>query len=160
MKPFPLSLTLAFLTFVIDQVHKWWMIHVYKIADKDQVNILPFFDLILVWNRGISYGMFQMDSDLGRYFLFAFKFIAGIGLLVWGFKNTSRLQAVAIGLVAGGAFANAVDRIHYGAVADFFLFKIPQWDFYWYVFNIADVAIVFGVILLLYHSYTEEKQTP
>jgi signal peptidase II len=150
-------LTLA-LTFFIDQLHKYYMLFVYHITDKGVVTITPFFDLVMVWNKGISYGLFQQDSAYGQYALAAFKIIAGIALTIWMFRVKSKFEAHAIALIAGGAFANAADRLLYGAVADFF--SLHAFGFYWYVFNLADVAIVAGVIMLFYHSYKYPTKTP
>lgn len=146
----PFGLGIAALTLLADQAHKAWMLHVYGIGAKGTVTITPFFDLVLVWNKGISYGLLPQDSALGRLGLIAFAFAAGLALTVWLARVTSKLTAAAIGLIIGGAIGNAIDRIAYGAVADFFAFH--AFGFQWYVFNIADVAIVAGVIGLLYDS--------
>jgi signal peptidase II len=145
-----LGLTLAALTVLADQAHKAWMLYVYDIGAKGTVTLTPFFDLVLVWNPGISYGLFPQDSALGRVGLILFAFVASLALIVWLARVTSRLTAFAIGLIIGGAIGNAIDRIAYGAVADFFAFH--AFGFEWYVFNIADVAIVAGVVGLLYES--------
>lgn len=146
----PLGLTLAALTVLADQAHKAWMLYVYDIGAKGTVTLTPFFDLVLVWNPGISYGLFPQDSALGRVGLILFACVASLALIVWLARVTSKLTACAIGLIIGGAIGNAIDRIAYGAVADFFAFH--AFGFEWYVFNIADVAIVAGVIGLLYES--------
>jgi signal peptidase II len=146
----PFGLGIAALTLLADQAHKAWMLHVYDIGAKGTVTIAPFFDLVLVWNKGISYGLLPQDSALGRLGLIAFALAASLALTIWLARATSRLTAAAIGLIIGGAIGNAIDRIAYGAVADFFAFH--AFGFQWYVFNIADVAIVAGVIGLLYDS--------
>ena len=87
-------------------------------------------------------------TELGRWGLILFAFAAAIALIVWLARTTSPLAAAAIGLIIGGAIGNAVDRILYGAVADFF--SLHAFGFEWYVFNIADTAIVAGVVGLLY----------
>ncbi|MGH6865816.1 MAG: signal peptidase II [Methyloceanibacter sp.] len=146
----PLGISLASLVILADQVHKAWMLYVYDIGAKDIVTITPFFDLVLVWNRGISYGLLPQDSALGRWGLILFAFAASLALTVWLARTTSRIAAAGVGLIIGGAIGNAIDRIAYGAVADFFSFHAFGLD--WYVFNIADVAIVAGVVGLLYDS--------
>jgi signal peptidase II len=146
----PLGLAVAAITLVADQANKTWMLHVYDIGAKGKVTLTPFFDVVLLWNKGISYGLLPQDSPLGRLGLIGFAFVASLALTVWLARITSPLTAVAIGLIMGGAIGNAIDRAVYGAVADFFAFH--AFGFEWYVFNIADVAIVAGVIGLLYDS--------
>ena len=146
----PLGLGIAGLTVVADQAHKTWMLYVYDIGAKGPVAITSFFDLVLVWNRGISYGLLPQQDPLGRWGLILFAFGASLALAVWLARLESRLGAASIGLIIGGAVANAIDRIAYGAVADFF--SLHAFGFQWYVFNIADTAIVAGVVGLLYDS--------
>ena len=146
----PLGLAVALVTLLLDQGNKAWMLYVYDIGAKQKVTVTPFFDLVLVWNKGVSYGLLPQDTAAGRYGLVAFAGLASLAFIVWLARITTPLAAVAIGLIVGGAVGNAIDRAVYGAVADFFAFEIFGFD--WYVFNIADVAIVAGVIGLLYDS--------
>ena len=146
----PLGLSIAALVVLADQAHKAWMLYVYDIGAKGAVALAPFFDLVLVWNQGISYGLLPQESAIGRWGLILFAFGASLALAVWLARLTSPLAAAAIGLIIGGAVGNAIDRIVYGAVADFFSFR--AFGFEWYVFNIADTAIVAGVVGLLYES--------
>jgi len=146
----PLGLGVAGLTLIADQADKAWMLYVYDIGAKGTVRLAPFFDLILVWNQGVSYGLFPQESGLGRWVLILFALTSALALLVWLARITSPLAAVCVGLIIGGAVGNAIDRILYGAVADFFSFH--AFGFEWYVFNVADTAIVAGVIGLLYES--------
>ena len=144
----PLGLGVAALTLILDQAHKAWMLYVYDIAAKGTVTVAPFLDLVLVWNQGVSYGMLQQQTELGRWGLILFAVATSIALAVWLARATSKLVAVGIGLIIGGAVGNAIDRMLYGAVADFFSFH--AFGFEWYIFNIADTAIVAGVVGLLY----------
>jgi signal peptidase II len=146
----PLGLGIAALTLLIDQAHKAWMLYVYDIGAKGTVTLAPFFDLVLVWNQGISYGLLPQESTAGRWGLILFALGASVALAVWLARLESRLAAASIGLIIGGAIANAIDRIVYGAVADFFSFH--AFGFQWYIFNIADTAIVAGVVGLLYDT--------
>ena len=146
----PLGLGIAALVLLADQAHKTWMLYVYDIGAKGTVTLAPFFDLVLVWNQGVSYGLLAQRTELGRWGLILFAFAAAVALIVWLARTTSSLAAAAIGLIIGGAVGNAVDRILYGAVADFF--SLHAFGFEWYVFNIADTAIVAGVMGLLYES--------
>lgn len=143
-----LGLTIAAVVFAADQALKYWIVQVYDLAAQGRVPVLPFMDLVMVWNRGISYGLFQQEGLIGRLVLLAISVLA-CGLLVWWLRQPgTRLQAWALGLILGGAAGNAVDRLVYGAVADFVLLHAGSFE--WYVFNIADAAIVVGVALLLY----------
>jgi signal peptidase II len=146
----PLGLGVGAATALVDQANKAWMLYVYDIAARGIVRIASFFDLVLVWNRGISYGLFPQESGLGRLGLILFAFGASAGLAAWLARVDTKLTAVSIGLIIGGAIGNAIDRILYGAVADFF--SLHAFGFQWYVFNIADAAIVAGVAGLLYDS--------
>lgn len=145
-----LGLIVAAVALVIDQAHKWWMLNVYNIEAKGEVAITPFFDLVMIWNPGISYGLFPQGSAGGRMVLIAIAAAAVAGLTIWLAHVRSAIGAAGIGLVIGGAIGNAIDRAVYGAVADFFSFH--AFGFNWYVFNIADAAIVAGVVGLLYES--------
>lgn len=143
----PLVLGLAGLVFAIDQLHKWWMLNVYGIIEKSPVRITSFFDLVMVWNKGVSYGLFTTHT---QEWLIGLSLAITAVLWVWACGTRQVFSAAAIALVIGGALANALDRALRGAVADFFHFHYQ--DFSWYVFNLADVAIVAGVLLLLYDS--------
>lgn len=149
------GLIAAVVTGVADQALKLWLLFVFDLANRGIVHLTPFVDLVLTWNRGISYGLFQQDGDLGRYVLLALVLAAVIALWIWLAHAESRLTAVAIGLIIGGAVGNAIDRLHWPGVMDFVLFHIttPTFRFTWYVFNLADAAIVAGVIGLLYESF-------
>jgi signal peptidase II len=143
----PLVMALAALVFGLDQTHKWWMINVYGIAAREPVTVAPFLELVIVWNRGVSYGLFTSHT---QELLIAMGLVITLGLWVWACRMDKALGASAVALVIGGALANVLDRIIRGAVADFFHFHYG--NFSWYVFNLADVAIVAGVALLLYES--------
>jgi len=152
-----LGLTVAVVTFVLDQAHKVWMLDVYAIAGRGRVAVAPFLDLVYVKNIGISYSLFDQDSYGGQVLLAAFGVLAACALWVWLSRGaTNRLMAVSLGLIVGGALGNALDRVRLGGVADFF--SLHAFGFYWYVFNIADVAIVAGVIGLLYDSFLGSRK--
>ena len=145
-------LIVALVGLVLDQGSKLWLVHGFDLQGNGPVRLLPVLDIVLVWNRGISYGLFQQNSDLGRWILAVLTIAVTIGLWVWSTRCTSRLVALALALVIGGALGNGVDRVFYGAVVDFVHFHVGT--FSWYVFNLADVWIVAGVIGLLYDSFT------
>ncbi len=147
-----LGLIVFLITVVLDQAHKWWMLEVYQIAERGRVTVTPFLDLVFVKNIGISYSMFDQESFAGQIMLALFGVVATLALWVWLARGaTGRLLAVSLGLIMGGAIGNAIDRVTIGGVADFF--SLHAFGYYWYVFNIADVAIVAGVAGLLYDSF-------
>lgn len=114
------------------------------------IHVLPFFNLVMMWNPGISYSLFPAHSLLGVATLALFSAVAVTALGWWLWHSDRRPLAVGLGLVVGGAIGNLIDRLIYGAVADFFHFHAFGYD--WYVFNVADAAITFGVIALLYDA--------
>ena len=153
----PLSafgLALALVTLLVDQAVKLWLLQVFDLAGRGEVSVIPFVDLVLTWNTGISYGLFPQNGPVGPWLLLAFKAAAVVLLWVWLARSPSRLTAAALGLIIGGAIGNAVDRLHWPGVLDFLLLhgEAAGWSFRWYVFNVADVAIVAGVLGLLYDS--------
>ncbi|WP_346907897.1 signal peptidase II [uncultured Roseibium sp.] len=141
-------LAIAFAGLLLDQASKLWLLHGFGLAGRGPVQLLPVLDLTLVWNRGISYGLFQQDSEVGRWVLAVATLIAAIGLWIWSVRAGHRFLALALALVISGAIGNGIDRLLYGAVVDFIHFHVG--DFSWYVFNFADVWIVAGVCGLLY----------
>lgn len=136
--------------FIADQLSKWAMLHVLALEMVGPREITPFLELRLVWNPGISYGLLPQDDTTGRWLLVAFTVIASTLVLHWLYQARSRLLAISLGLILGGALGNLVDRVAYGAVVDFVHFH--HGDFSWYVFNVADAAIVLGVIGLIVDS--------
>jgi signal peptidase II len=149
------GLIVAVITLVLDQASKFWLLHVLDIARRGAVRVTPFFDLVLAWNTGISYGWFQNEDATGQAILVAVKAVAVIALAIWMARSRTAMATIALGLIIGGAIGNAIDRFTYGAVVDFALFhvQIAGKPFNWYVFNLADVAIVAGVMALLYDSF-------
>jgi signal peptidase II len=149
------GLAIAVITAVVDQASKFWLLDVFNLEDRVRVVVTPFLDLVVIWNTGISYGLFQEQGLSALWALLAFKAVAVILLWVWLARSTSRLTAAALGLIIGGAVGNAIDRLHWPGVMDFVLLHIDtaQWRFNWYVFNLADAAIVVGVLVLLYASF-------
>lgn len=153
----PLSapgLAVAAITCAIDQASKFWLLFVFDLDSRPRLAVTPFLDLLLTWNTGISYGLFPQQGPIGQWALLAFKAAAVALLWVWLARAPSRLTAAALGLIIGGALGNAIDRLHWPGVLDFVLLHVEtaSWTFRWYVFNLADVAIVAGVVGLLYES--------
>jgi signal peptidase II len=143
----------------LDQATKLWLLFGFKLAAKGVVALTPFLDLALTWNKGISYGLFQQEGPLGQWALLLVKIVAVALLWLWMARAGSRLAALSLGLIIGGAAGNAIDRVAYGAVVDFVHLHVTTatWNFSWYVFNLADVAIVVGVAGLLYDSLVGDR---
>jgi signal peptidase II len=112
----------------------------------------------MVWNPGISYGLFPASSRWGTAILVIFSVGAVIGLGYWLWGLTSRSLAIGVGFVIGGALGNLIDRLLYGRVADFFHFYAFGYD--WYVFNVADIAITLGAVAIIYEVLKPEHPHP
>jgi signal peptidase II len=149
----PLALALAALTFGFDQTIKWYLLNIVHMEERREITITPFFDIVMAWNHGVSYGLFSTNTQT---FLIIVSILISIVLWIWACRSHRPTTVAAIGLIIGGALANALDRAVHGAVADFFLLHWGNWN--WYIFNPADVAIVAGVGLLLYESLVEKRQ--
>ncbi|MCE9650999.1 MAG: signal peptidase II [Parvibaculum sp.] len=145
-----LGAAVAVLGFGLDRLHKWWSLDILDMPARGKITLTPFFDVVMAWNKGVSYGLFQAETTAGRIGLIVFALAVVTGLGLWLAKAGNRPLAIAIGLVIGGALGNILDRLVYGAVADFFSFH--AFGFYWYIFNVADIWIVLGVGLMLLES--------
>lgn len=152
----PLGAAIAIAALAVDQAVKLWLIYGFDLGARGFYALTRFLDLVLVWNTGISYGLFPQEGPVGRAVLLSLKMAALIVLIVWLVRTHSRLTAASLGLIIGGAIGNGIDRLVFGAVADFFFFHLDQWNFRWYVFNLADVAIVAGVLGILFETLRGE----
>lgn len=155
MTPLGAGIFAAVVTLVADQASKLWLLNVFDLARRGAVRVTPFFDLVLAWNIGISFGWLQNDSQAAQLALMAVKTLSVVALAIWMARSHTLLATIALGLIIGGAIGNGIDRVAYGAVVDFALFHIEIGGntYNWYVFNLADVAIVAGVAGLLYDSF-------
>ncbi len=145
------GLLLAVLVLVLDQASKWAVLEVLRLEEVRHIPLLaagPFgFDLTMVWNRGVTFGLLASDGAAGQAVLgFLALAIAGF-LLRWMSRAETRVTALALGAVVGGAIGNVIDRLRFGGVVDFL--DAHAWGWHWYVFNVADAAIVLGVATLL-----------
>jgi signal peptidase II len=145
----------AIAVLILDQASKVWLLFVFDIAHRGAVRVTAFFDLVLAWNVGISFGWFQNDNQIAQISLMVIKAVAVIVLAIWMARSRTLIATLALGLIIGGAVGNGIDRFAYGAVVDFALFHLQIGGniYNWYVFNLADVAIVAGVAALLYDSF-------
>ena len=168
----------ALAIFVFDQLSKWWVTE-YLIRPKlgeefgisrplglwlmsaperlppVEIPVTSFFNIVMVWNRGISFGIMNQHTDYGQWILIGLALVIVAIFTVWMLKSASRLQSLGIALVIGGALGNVVDRFRFGAVIDFLDFHINNW--HWPAFNVSDSCICIGVFLLILQSFFFEK---
>ncbi|MEQ9681486.1 MAG: signal peptidase II [Rhodospirillales bacterium] len=143
------GLGLAFLVLVLDQISKWWVLT--DLMNPPRViEVLPFANLVLVWNRGVSFGLFNTASDYGPWILSALALAVSAVLAVWLFRGPERMVGWGIGLILGGALGNVIDRLVHGAVVDFV--DLHAGGAHWPAFNVADSAITVGAALLILDS--------
>lgn len=145
-----LGLAIAAAIVAADQASKWWIIAVVMEPPR-LITITPFFDLVMGWNRGISFGLFNDHAEWNRWVLPGLAMVIVAVLLTWLWRETERLTAVALGAIVGGAVGNLIDRfVHDGAVADFI--QVHAGPYYWPAFNLADSAITIGAGMLVWHA--------
>lgn len=130
----------------LDQASKWLMLEI-VLNPPEPITLTPFLNLRLGFNTGVSFGLFRDTLEAWPGLLGLFKFGAGFGLLAWAVFAGHRLERIGLALMAGGAFGNAIDRWRQGAVTDFLDLHWGGW--HWPTFNGADIALTFGVVLML-----------
>lgn len=150
-----LGLPVAALIIALDQATKTWIVHDIM-APPRWIEVTSFFNIVMVWNKGASFGLFSTQSPLTQAVLGGFAIVISIVLAVWMYRARSKWLAVALGLVIGGALGNAIDRAIYGAVADFLDFH--AYGYHWPSFNVADIAISVGVVMLLFDGLLEKRR--
>jgi len=155
-RPFPkkqvLALALICALVIVDQLSKDWIIGLLQDNAFQPIEITSFFRLVMVWNTGVSFGMFGGDGNSTHWLLVLLPGLVALGLAVWMFKAKGWPEILGLAFVIAGALGNLVDRINRGAVADFFDFHAAGWHFW--AFNVADCAISVGVMILLYDAFT------
>ncbi len=139
-------MVLAIVAIALDQATKGWILEDVMIPPR-VIEITSNFNLVLGWNRGVSFGLFNQDSTYGPHILTGVALVIVLGLSIWLWKSTTHWSAWALGLVIGGAIGNVIDRIQYGAVVDFLDFH--AFGYHWPAFNVADTAICIGAGLLI-----------
>lgn len=146
-----IGLPVAVVLLILDQVSKWWILNGIRLPELRNIPLLeagPFgLDLTMVWNRGVTFGLLSGDGPMNHLILALLAAAIAGFLLRWMVRAETRWVAAALGAVVGGAIGNVIDRLRYGAVVDFV--DVHAWDWHWYVFNVADAAIVCGVGVLL-----------
>lgn len=148
-------LGIATVVLILDQVSKWLILAVVMQPPR-RIPVTDFFNLVLTYNTGVSFGLFQGDSPLRPYFLSAIALAIVVGLLIWARRQPPGLLTYGVGGVVGGAIGNVIDRMHQPGVVDFLDFHIAGW--HWPAFNIADSAIVCGVALILVDGLFEGRR--
>ena len=151
---FRLGLPVAAALLLADQASKWWILDGLNLPERGTVPLLalgPFgLDFTMVWNRGVTFGLLSGDGPWHHLVLAVLAAGIAVFLLRWLARAETRIVAIALGAVVGGAIGNVIDRVRFGAVVDFI--DVHGWGWHWYVFNVADAAIVCGVIALVADS--------
>jgi len=150
----------AVLVLAADQASKYWIVNVLDLEHQPlgRVELLPVLNLTMVWNQGVTFGLLHGLGAWGHLVLAAIALVVVAGLCLWLRRADNALAAISIGAIAGGAVGNVIDRLRYGAVVDFIHAHIGQWS--WYVFNVADAAIVCGVAALILESQLLRRPRP
>ncbi|MCV2445900.1 signal peptidase II [Paracoccus sp. DMF] len=140
----------AALVFLLDQALKYLVVHVMQLDRIREIDLIdPWLNLRMAWNQGMNFGLFASDVDVMRLVLIAIALAVCLWVAVWiGRAKPSRFAQVSAGLLIGGALGNVVDRLAYGAVADFLNMSLPGWQNP-YSFNVADIAIFAGALGLV-----------
>jgi signal peptidase II len=149
-----LGLLIAALVFAVDQLTKFWILRIINLDEREPIQITPFLDLAMAWNKGVSYGLLTTNMQI---LLVALSLIIAVVLVIFLKNATKPFIAAGYGLLIGGALGNALDRLLHGAVADFV--HLHWGTFSWYIFNVADIAIVAGVAALVYDSFFNSRKT-
>ena len=150
-----LGFGIAAVVFLLDQLTKYWIINVVQLVERGSIEVLPFFRLTYVGNIGVSMGLFNAYTAVGRWFLVAVTGAIAAAVAVWIAREKARGDVIALGLILGGALGNIVDRVRFGYVVDFLHFFWGEHSFW--VFNVADAAISTGVLLLLSRALMAPK---
>ena len=155
--PLRIGLGIAALVVALDQATKWWIIDVLMQPPRI-IPVAPFFNIVVAWNRGVSFGMFDSDSPFTAWILSGLALAIVVALTVW-LRRADRLPvAAALGLVIGGALGNVADRLQYGAVRDFLDFHVAT--YHWPAFNVADACITVGAAVLVLDSLFVKDEKP
>ncbi len=151
-----LGLLVAVAVVALDQLSKWWILDTVMQPIPHVVEVTPFFNIVLVWNYGVSFGTFASGAAYMPYVLSGIAAVITVSLILWLRQAERWLVALAIGFIIGGAVGNVVDRLRFGAVADFLDFHIDSWHFW--AFNVADAGISVGVALLLIDGLFADRE--
>ncbi|MFS2219586.1 MULTISPECIES: signal peptidase II [Commensalibacter] len=145
------GLGMLFLIFLLDQISKYCILNIVNLPQKGSVPVIPFFNFTMVWNRAITFGMLGQFGSWGSVIFSVSAFVIAASLFIWMIRARKIWVIMSLGAIVGGALGNILDRLRFGAVVDFIHFHVAGWS--WYVFNVADSAIVCGVIILLMDAF-------
>lgn len=154
---FRLGLGLAAVVMTLDQATKWWIVEVVMQPPR-VIPVTPFFNLVMGWNRGVSFGLFGGDEGLNSWILALIALAIVVMLVLWLRQAENLWTSAAIGLIIGGALGNVIDRLRTGAVADFLDFQVA--GYHWPAFNVADTAITIGAATLILDSLFRTPERP
>lgn len=150
------GLIVASAVIILDQATKWWVVTIFMNPPR-VVDVWPFFSVVLVWNRGVTFGFLDDTPFWGQWAFVGLALAIVAVLLLWLRRAETKWRAAAIGLIIGGALGNVIDRVNYGAVADFLDFHVT--GYHWPAFNIADSAITLGVAIMFFDALFKPKET-
>lgn len=171
------NLILIALVIISDQISKWmvtelvmrphhdkgasldFMTWITTMPDKmayAEFPILPFYNIVMVWNYGVSFGMFNQQSTENAFLLVGVALAISLFLLIWMFGEANKYIGMGLALAVGGAFGNVIDRMRFGAVADFL--DIHAFGYHWPAFNVADSCIVVGIGIVIINSLFFDKK--
>lgn len=145
------GLVMLFLIFLLDQISKYCILNIVNLPQKGSIPVIPFFNFTMVWNRAITFGMLGQFGSWGSVIFSVSAFVIAASLFIWMIRARKIWVIMSLGAIVGGALGNILDRLRFGAVVDFIHFHVAGWS--WYVFNVADSAIVCGVIILLMDAF-------
>lgn len=156
-----LTAWIAVLIVVLDQVLKYWVVHVLRLDVVRAIDVLPpWLNLRMAWNQGVNFGLFASEQNGMRWILIAVALLICLWVWFWVYRSAAGLFArIAAGLLIGGAIGNVIDRLYYGAVADFLNMSLPGWQNP-YSFNIADISIFAGAIGLVLMPQKKPEPQP
>ena len=139
----------------MDQVTKWWIIN-YIMQPIKILPITPFFNIVLTWNSGISFGIFSNQGSFSVIILSTLATLIVFFLAVWLMKAENKKLIIGLICIIGGAIGNIIDRVYHGAVIDFLDFHIKS--YHWPAFNVADSCIFIGATLIILDSLFPDKK--
>lgn len=151
------GLGLALVVVALDQLSKWLVLDLFGQAPRS-IEVLPVFNLVLVWNQGVSFGLFGGASAWGSWILVGLALVISVFLAGWLLRAETRLTALGLAAIIGGAVGNVIDRVRFGAVVDFLDFHVL--GYHWPAFNVADSAITVGAAILILESLFNGGEKP
>ena len=151
-----LSIFLIFIIFLLDRVSKLIMINLANNASAFNIKLSSFLNLNLIWNDGIAFGLFSFNKQI-YYNSLTIIIILITVILIWLMVKSSGLEKIGFSMIIGGSIGNFSDRIYYSSVPDFIDFNFK--GFHWFVFNVADIFITLGIIILIYIEVFKKKQS-